>query len=66
MIFKFPVFTNTQYLYSVMFSMRKVSIKVLILLIGFCLSFSGCGIFKKKCDCPPVGNSQKKISDQKA
>ncbi len=40
--------------------MKKVSTTVLIMLLALCLMSSGCALFKKKCDCPPVmGNSTK-------
>lgn len=34
--------------------MRKVSKSVLIMLLALCSVSSGCALFKKKCDCPPV------------
>ena len=47
--------------------MKKVSKPALIILLALCSMSSGCALFKKKCDCPPVlGNSTKHNKEVKA
>lgn len=46
--------------------MKKVSKPVLIILLAVSSMLSGCALFKKKCDCPPVlGNSAKHYKEVK-